>query len=360
MNPYQNPQYYSQESQIPEPVLQNNYNEYQSKGLQNQYPDMAHIQHQQGQSNTQNKNTFSNYLQVNKLNKVAINNLLQELEDYKRDLYTTPTEKENRTIYKNVGKVNQDISKVQEQEKTMMNNPGLSRSGNFNKTNHNFVKNLSKVDYKAGLLIDFFLKVIQLDTSLNSIKQELFNKDDFNVELLFDSFDLSSTEKISITDFQEVLYDLNVFPSVADLKLIYKRFDRDSDGKLNMQEFCDLFTPVETSPKSKKVLNRYLTKNEEKFQKKDLHSPRGKEKEQTETGALSSERGSVGPISNESKDLLIEVIKITIEVEKEVEKLKSGLNEEKEFSCIELFEIIKTVNNIEEGYGEINEEEFGG
>lgn len=246
-------------------------------------------------TNDHNQNeelTIKNYSQINLKNKKEINSLLKELDDYKQSLYHK----------------NEDPTKLN-QKKLVNDITWLKEHG---KNIPNYIFNIEKIDVKANLIINYLMKTLQLDNSLVQMKTELSEKSDFNLDLLFSSFDLQEQEKINITDFQEVLCDLNLFPTLNDLKFIFKKFDKDGDGRLNRQEFYEMFEVQKSD---------YLGRSKN-FIEKSFDCA----------------------ISLETKELLTTYISLLIQVEKEIEKIKVNLNSEKDFSSIEIFELIKNSN----------------
>lgn len=284
-------------------------------------------------------NKIKNYLSINKLNKREISDLLLELEYYKSNITSNTNDKLNKTVYKNKNKIKtdlirkQDINEVLYKDNNNNNNNNDKNDNLFDsfKSKHNlFVYNIEDLDEKAKLIIDFLMKVIQLDSSIEIVKQELLSNQDFNLNLLFEAFDLSGTNHISISDFQEVLFDLELNVSLKDLKLLFKKYDKDLDCKLNKKEFADIFYLIINKNEIKRFSD---TKNKNK--KTYLHD-------------YSNNNEYNGPISIETKNLLVEFFTLLIKIENELEMLKCNLNRNKLFSAIEAFEIIKSVNNMDQ------------
>ena len=89
------------------------------------------------------------------------------------------------------------------------------------------------------LLSDF----ITQDSKIEDIKESLAFCTDANLQDLFAFFDYSQTSRISPIDLCESLKELNVYLSIDELKMLFNRFDKNADGKLNYEEFCDMILP---------------------------------------------------------------------------------------------------------------------
>lgn len=73
---------------------------------------------------------------------------------------------------------------------------------------------------------------MELDTDIECLKNDLALKSDFNLLDIFRIFDIREQGYITIGDFERVLREFNVFPSLEKLKLVFRRFDKDDDEVL--------------------------------------------------------------------------------------------------------------------------------
>jgi Ca2+-binding EF-hand superfamily protein len=55
------------------------------------------------------------------------------------------------------------------------------------------------------------------------------------------------------------LSDIGIYPSLDELELYFKRYDKDGDGRLKFSEFCDSFTPLDNYYAT--LLNRRTSNN---------------------------------------------------------------------------------------------------
>jgi Ca2+-binding EF-hand superfamily protein len=70
----------------------------------------------------------------------------------------------------------------------------------------------------------------------------------------FRIFDVDARGWISLTDLKIGLNDIGIFPSIEELELFVKRYDKNNDLRLRFSEFSDAFTPVDAYYAS--LLNR--------------------------------------------------------------------------------------------------------
>ena len=91
--------------------------------------------------------------------------------------------------------------------------------------------NLNKTANSTNLAY-FLSDIINNEIATEKIKEELCLKVDASLEDIFSLFDIRRVGHISILDFKDTLLDLNLYPNMDDIKLLYKRFDKDMDGKL--------------------------------------------------------------------------------------------------------------------------------
>lgn len=68
---------------------------------------------------------------------------------------------------------------------------------------------------------------------------------DFNVFDAFRIFDVDSRGWISLTDLKVGLNDIGIYPSIEELELYFKRYDKNQDMRIRFSEFSDSFTPLD-------------------------------------------------------------------------------------------------------------------
>ena len=97
---------------------------------------------------------------------------------------------------------------------------------------------------KSSNLALFLNDLISIDQGTETMKERLMYCCEISLNEIFNVFDCNGRSSVSIVDFKEVLTDLDLYPDLEDLKLLYKRFDLDMDGKLSYNEFCNLLAPI--------------------------------------------------------------------------------------------------------------------
>lgn len=101
------------------------------------------------------------------------------------------------------------------------------------------IKNLSmftvKSDHhkiKSQNLATFLYDLVIVDSLSESNKESLSLRTDISLRDLFGIFDISKRNSISLVDFQDTLKKLEIYVPLPELKLTFKRFDNDMDGRL--------------------------------------------------------------------------------------------------------------------------------
>lgn len=92
-------------------------------------------------------------------------------------------------------------------------------------------------------LVRAFREQISYEKELENAKIQLVSRADFNFYDAFRIFDIDSRGVVSISDLKSGLSEIGVFPSMDDLELYIKRYDKNFDSRLTFAEFCDSFTP---------------------------------------------------------------------------------------------------------------------
>jgi hypothetical protein len=159
------------------------------------------------------------------------------------------------------------------------------------------------------MLVKYLKELMEVEARLENIKESFSLKPDVRIKDLFVCFDLGGTGYITPYQFKEILQmKLDIYAENEDIKLLFKKYDRDYDSKLNYPEFCELFVP-----------------------------------KREEYGRLMKERTSKSEknISLESKLILIKLIKSLLEGEKSIEMSRKALANKKLFSSYDQFDLIK-------------------
>jgi len=92
-------------------------------------------------------------------------------------------------------------------------------------------------------LIHTFKQFILLDKDLETAKQDLALKPDFNLLEFFRLFDVEQKGVISIVEVEDGMRLFGVYPNREELYLFVRKYDRDNDGKLRFNDLAEAFTP---------------------------------------------------------------------------------------------------------------------
>ncbi len=95
---------------------------------------------------------------------------------------------------------------------------------------------------------------------------------DFNFFDAFKIFDLNSNGYIDFFELRQGLRDVGVFANDEELKLFFKRYDQNGDGKLKFSEFCNAFTPLDAFSASQLNRRHSTGKNAPYFPKDECFS----------------------------------------------------------------------------------------
>lgn len=92
-------------------------------------------------------------------------------------------------------------------------------------------------------LVQVLLEQIQLEKEVEMIKCDFKTTRSFSCIEIFKVFDILNKGYINLTDFKESLRMVIGEPNIADLYLLFKRYDKDQDGKISYAEFCAMILP---------------------------------------------------------------------------------------------------------------------
>ena len=114
-------------------------------------------------------------------------------------------------------------------------------------------------------LVKIFNTQIAIDKGLDELKTELCSKSDFTLSAAYNFFDKKNRGSITTYELSVGLDELRIPHTSENLLLLMRRYDLDTDGNLNFEEFTRMLSPViaKTSPKLKYTENKFSlgTKN---------------------------------------------------------------------------------------------------
>ena len=86
-------------------------------------------------------------------------------------------------------------------------------------------------------------EIISIDRDIESIKQMLSLKTDFNLEDCFRLFDVRDHRSLNLRAVEETFTFFQIYPRREELQMLMLHFDKDADGELNWNEFSKIFLP---------------------------------------------------------------------------------------------------------------------
>lgn len=124
-------------------------------------------------------------------------------------------------------------SPVREQKSILKSSKKVQSPSTLSTTRSKTSKSfLSKDKDVNEQLVRFFREFINLEKEVESTKQDLALRTDFNLFDAFRLFDQKGRGLISVSEIEQGFQDLEIYPNKEDVYLFIKRFDRDGDGKL--------------------------------------------------------------------------------------------------------------------------------
>lgn len=98
--------------------------------------------------------------------------------------------------------------------------------------------------FEEDELAKVLFEIINTEMELERVKQMISLKTDFNIAQAYATFDLTGSGFVTRLQFEEVCNLYKQYPKTYELQLLWLRYDKDKDGKLSFQEFCDMILPV--------------------------------------------------------------------------------------------------------------------
>ena len=189
---------------------------------------------------------------------------------------------------------------------------------NFNKNNTNLSNTFDSLNLlKQGIknqiekyqkinLHQFLLSVIQYETILYNLRKQVYINNEIIPIELFYIFDKDEQNMITKNNFKNTLYnEFNISPTNVEINLVFHNYS-DNEDYLIYNDFKKMLIPFDQLDKGDKLIE------------------------------LNSEE-----ISNDSKQLIIQIFQATLTLEEKIEKLKMQYVNNKNFSPYEEFLILK-------------------
>ena len=93
-------------------------------------------------------------------------------------------------------------------------------------------------------LFTLFKEIITQENNIESLKEQVsFYYQNTTIKNIFSFFDISQRQSISIIDFSEALKKIGLYLPMVDVKIIFKRYDTNADGRIDYKEFTEMIVP---------------------------------------------------------------------------------------------------------------------
>ena len=149
---------------------------------------------------------------------------------------TSPLKRYNARIESLTNMNTYTYSPSKQIDRTISNSPLKSNTSPIKlstSTSQNFHKNEVPVRNDLSLFLTRFLgELIQYENKLESAKENFSLQPDIVLNELYKIFDINLFGYIGILDFKDGLKSLDIFSSLEEVKLLFKRYDTDQDGKI--------------------------------------------------------------------------------------------------------------------------------
>lgn len=148
-------------------------------------------------------------------------------------------------IYKDFSRT-QSKSPIRNASRQTLQTPekGASVRSQHNSTQKNIKKTLNfDENVSHYILIQTLKQFIVLDKDLETSKQDLTLKSDFNLLDFFRTFDITNHGAVSCRELEAGLIKYGIYPNKEELHLLFKRLDVDNDNLLRFSDFAETFTP---------------------------------------------------------------------------------------------------------------------
>lgn len=127
--------------------------------------------------------------------------------------------------------------------------------------------------YEEDELANALKEMIQIDKDVETRKNQLALKSDFNLQDLYNVFDVDNKGHFDFRLFQEV-YDLfKLYPETELLRLAFRHLDRDLDAKITSREFLETLAPKDKNYRDLVLSRSSIYNDTTNFPRADCFTP---------------------------------------------------------------------------------------
>eukprot|EP01017_Pseudomicrothorax_dubius_P026381 TRINITY_DN293_c0_g5_i1.p1 TRINITY_DN293_c0_g5~~TRINITY_DN293_c0_g5_i1.p1 ORF type:complete len:649 (+),score=157.47 TRINITY_DN293_c0_g5_i1:156-2102(+) len=179
--------------------------------------------------------------------------------------------------------------------------------------NHPFRKP-NVVTSKSEELGNYFRKIVAFEREVELARETLIARVDFSASDAFKCFDQNKNGFIGASKLEKTLFEIGLKPNRDELFLFIQRYDRDHDGRLKFSEFCDAILPHTT---------------EGSYERRSVGSSRYRQIQ-----------GFNETFTQETQRLLVRLMNLLIENERQSESLRQAFQKEKILTSQEAFHLM--------------------
>jgi len=99
--------------------------------------------------------------------------------------------------------------------------------------------------YEEDVLAHSLCEIIQIIKDVESRKNELALRHDFNMYDFYAIFDTENKGQITLREFEEVFDMFRLYPRGEYVRLAFRSLDKDLDGQVSLKEFLEGFSPAD-------------------------------------------------------------------------------------------------------------------
>ena len=185
----------------------------------------------------------------NNINPINVSGIDEEYMSKLRT-YTSPIKDNNYNynLNNNINNINRSGGYFTRSPKNNYNRTNIIKSPRVNLPNYNQNNNLNNNLNQIEIgLSNLLWDIVTQENLIEKSKSNLVYCNDINLSDLFQFFDYSQRNGVSKIDLIESLKELDLFISNEDANLIFQKYDKDFDNKLDYEEFCDMILPKKFS-----------------------------------------------------------------------------------------------------------------
>lgn len=181
--------------------------------------------------------------------------------------------------------------------------------------------------YEEDELANALIEMIQVDKDIESRKNILSLKADFNLYDFYNIFDVDNQKRFCFRQFKEVFDLFNLYPDSEFLRMAFVKLDRDIDGVITLEEFFQQMGPRDKNYKDLLMTRSSIYNDKKNFPRSYCFSP-------------------------DTQRALIGLLRAMPAAEESIEQVRRNLQLRRNFDVREAFKVLDKKNK---GFIELND-----